>query len=248
MTPIGTVSFSIYFHVDPALLAACGTGHVLAQARGQASSTATSTRAASCGAPAASCWRPRTRWFTSRSEARHVLLPPSSSAPVTPPAAPSPAPLREGYATCVTRRHADKLAPLVAQIEAAGGTAHASAAMPARKTRWWRWSSASSARSARSRCWCSTSAPTCPRASDWRPRAFSRWRWPAAGLPERASRQAHGGALHARRWAPRHHRVHRGHGPAQRRRPVRGVFRRFAMALRALAQAWRASWGRRAST
>ena len=32
---------------------------------------------------------------------------------------------REGYATCVTRRHADKLAPLVAQIEAAGGTAHA---------------------------------------------------------------------------------------------------------------------------
>ena len=35
MTPIGTVSFSIYFHVDPALLAACGTGHVLAQARGQ---------------------------------------------------------------------------------------------------------------------------------------------------------------------------------------------------------------------
>lgn len=35
MTPIGTVSFSVYFHVDPALLAACGPGHVLAQARGQ---------------------------------------------------------------------------------------------------------------------------------------------------------------------------------------------------------------------
>ena len=32
---------------------------------------------------------------------------------------------REGYATCVTRRQADKLAPLVAQIEAAGGIAHA---------------------------------------------------------------------------------------------------------------------------
>ena len=32
---------------------------------------------------------------------------------------------REGYIACVTRRHADKLAPLVAQIEAAGGTAHA---------------------------------------------------------------------------------------------------------------------------
>ncbi|WP_293225600.1 SDR family oxidoreductase [Ottowia sp.] len=32
---------------------------------------------------------------------------------------------REGYATCVTRRQADKLAPLVAQIESAGGTAHA---------------------------------------------------------------------------------------------------------------------------
>jgi NAD(P)-dependent dehydrogenase (short-subunit alcohol dehydrogenase family) len=32
---------------------------------------------------------------------------------------------REGYITCVTRRSADKLTPLVAQIEAAGGTAHA---------------------------------------------------------------------------------------------------------------------------
>ena len=32
---------------------------------------------------------------------------------------------REGYIACVTRRHADKLAPLVAQIEAEGGTAHA---------------------------------------------------------------------------------------------------------------------------
>ncbi len=32
---------------------------------------------------------------------------------------------REGYIACVTRRHADKLAPLVAQIEAEGGKAHA---------------------------------------------------------------------------------------------------------------------------
>lgn len=32
---------------------------------------------------------------------------------------------REGYIACVTRRHADKLAPLVAQIEADGGIAHA---------------------------------------------------------------------------------------------------------------------------
>ena len=32
---------------------------------------------------------------------------------------------REGYTTCVTRRSADKLAPLVAQIEAAGGKVHA---------------------------------------------------------------------------------------------------------------------------
>lgn len=32
---------------------------------------------------------------------------------------------REGYIACVTRRHADKLAPLVAQIEAEGGVAHA---------------------------------------------------------------------------------------------------------------------------
>ncbi|WP_017757116.1 SDR family oxidoreductase [Pseudacidovorax intermedius] len=32
---------------------------------------------------------------------------------------------REGYAACVTRRSADKLAPLVAQIQADGGTAHA---------------------------------------------------------------------------------------------------------------------------
>lgn len=32
---------------------------------------------------------------------------------------------REGYIACVTRRHADKLAPLVARIEAAGGSAHA---------------------------------------------------------------------------------------------------------------------------
>lgn len=32
---------------------------------------------------------------------------------------------REGYIACVTRRHADKLAPLVARIEAAGGAAHA---------------------------------------------------------------------------------------------------------------------------
>ena len=32
---------------------------------------------------------------------------------------------REGYIACVTRRHADKLAPLVAQIEAEGWIAHA---------------------------------------------------------------------------------------------------------------------------
>ncbi|MET3515245.1 NAD(P)-dependent dehydrogenase (short-subunit alcohol dehydrogenase family) [Pseudacidovorax sp. 1753] len=32
---------------------------------------------------------------------------------------------REGYAACVTRRSADKLSPLVAQIQADGGTAHA---------------------------------------------------------------------------------------------------------------------------
>jgi NAD(P)-dependent dehydrogenase (short-subunit alcohol dehydrogenase family) len=32
---------------------------------------------------------------------------------------------REGYTTCVTRRHAEKLLPLVAQIEAAGGKARA---------------------------------------------------------------------------------------------------------------------------
>lgn len=32
---------------------------------------------------------------------------------------------REGYIACVTRRSADKLAPLVAQIEAEGGKAHA---------------------------------------------------------------------------------------------------------------------------
>ena len=31
---------------------------------------------------------------------------------------------REGLIACVTRRHADKLGPLVAQIEAAGGVAH----------------------------------------------------------------------------------------------------------------------------
>jgi NAD(P)-dependent dehydrogenase (short-subunit alcohol dehydrogenase family) len=32
---------------------------------------------------------------------------------------------REGYVACVTRRHADKLSPLVATIEGAGGTARA---------------------------------------------------------------------------------------------------------------------------
>ena len=32
---------------------------------------------------------------------------------------------REGFCACVTRRQADKLAPLVAQIEEAGGTARA---------------------------------------------------------------------------------------------------------------------------
>jgi len=32
---------------------------------------------------------------------------------------------REGYIACVTRRHADKLAPLVERIEAEGGVAHA---------------------------------------------------------------------------------------------------------------------------
>ena len=32
---------------------------------------------------------------------------------------------REGFAACVTRRHADKLVPLVAAIESAGGTARA---------------------------------------------------------------------------------------------------------------------------
>ena len=32
---------------------------------------------------------------------------------------------REGYIACVTRRHADKLAPLLARIESEGGRAHA---------------------------------------------------------------------------------------------------------------------------
>src|SRR5262245_44720201 len=32
---------------------------------------------------------------------------------------------REGYAACVTRRNVEKLAALLTQIEAAGGTAHA---------------------------------------------------------------------------------------------------------------------------
>ncbi|MEO8007708.1 MAG: SDR family NAD(P)-dependent oxidoreductase, partial [Betaproteobacteria bacterium] len=32
---------------------------------------------------------------------------------------------REGFTTCVTRRSAEKLSPLVAQIDAAGGKAHA---------------------------------------------------------------------------------------------------------------------------
>ena len=32
---------------------------------------------------------------------------------------------REGYIACITRRHADKLAPLLARIEAEGGVAHA---------------------------------------------------------------------------------------------------------------------------
>ena len=35
MTPIGTISFTVYFHVDGAALAAVGAGHLLAQARGQ---------------------------------------------------------------------------------------------------------------------------------------------------------------------------------------------------------------------
>ena len=34
-TPIGTITFSVYFHADGASLAACGVGHLLAQARGQ---------------------------------------------------------------------------------------------------------------------------------------------------------------------------------------------------------------------
>ncbi|MEZ5605749.1 MAG: thioesterase family protein [Burkholderiaceae bacterium] len=35
LTPIGTITFSVYFHVDAAALVACGTDHLLAQARGQ---------------------------------------------------------------------------------------------------------------------------------------------------------------------------------------------------------------------
>jgi hypothetical protein len=34
--PVGTVSMTVYFHADSAQLAACGTGHVLAEARAQA--------------------------------------------------------------------------------------------------------------------------------------------------------------------------------------------------------------------
>lgn len=36
VVPAGTVSFTVYFHADSALLAATGTGHLLAQARAQA--------------------------------------------------------------------------------------------------------------------------------------------------------------------------------------------------------------------
>jgi NAD(P)-dependent dehydrogenase (short-subunit alcohol dehydrogenase family) len=32
---------------------------------------------------------------------------------------------QEGFVACITRRHADKLAPLVAEIECAGGKARA---------------------------------------------------------------------------------------------------------------------------
>ena len=69
---------------------------------------------------------------------------------------------REGFTACVTRRTADKLAPLVAQIESEGGKARAFGSRRAQGRGDGRARRApSSARSGRSRSRCSTSAPTC---------------------------------------------------------------------------------------
>ena len=70
---------------------------------------------------------------------------------------------REGLTACVVRRNADKLAPLVDAIEAAGGRAvHVRRRCAQRGGGRRAGRRASSATSARSRSTSSTSAPTCP--------------------------------------------------------------------------------------
>ena len=56
--PIGTVSFTVYFHADAATLAAPSVAIICWLTRAPSSSaTATSTNSPSCGAPAAGCSR-----------------------------------------------------------------------------------------------------------------------------------------------------------------------------------------------
>ena len=138
---------------------------------------------------------------------------------------------REGYIACLTRRSADKLRPAVDAIRAAGGR-YRLRQRRARRRKSPRWSSASNASTAPSRCWCSTSAPTCPAASSKRRRAnISRsGRWPFGGFPQRPrGRAAHGRAR------PRHHPLHGCDRIAARVGQLRRLRGRQSM-LRALAQ------------
>ena len=89
---------------------------------------------------------------------------------------------REGYAACVTRRSLDKLQPLVDADRGRRRPAHGFASDARKEEEVVALVEQIEARSAPSRCWCSTSAPTCPRASSTRPRASTSrsGRWPAS--------------------------------------------------------------------
>ena len=69
-TPVGTVSLTVYFHADEAMLARAGTDCLLAQARGQGYFKGFHDQTAQLWRQAEICWSPPTRRSTTKREAR----------------------------------------------------------------------------------------------------------------------------------------------------------------------------------
>ena len=157
---------TVYFHADAAQLAATGTGYLLGAGQGQGFRNGYFDQTgAAVERSRRRCSPPPTRSSTTRSEPWHdAHRSPWSSAPATPPAAPSPGASRARATPPASRAAAStSCSRCWTQIEADGGKAHGFATRRAQGRGSRRAGRADRVdASARSRCWCSTSAPTCP--------------------------------------------------------------------------------------